>query len=225
MEIQMQALLEAQEFWPHLTADERALLYEVARPMHYAAGEAVRPRDTTCLGPLFIASGVLRIYLLAEDGREVTIYRLRAGETCVLSASCVLSAITFDVEIEAETDCDVLLLPTCAFSKLMTQNLHVENFMYKKTTERLSDLIGAVERLFFLTLRQRVAAFLIDETAQQNANTLALTQEQLARAIGSAREAVSRTLKQLAHDGAIEVSRGEIHVRDKASLYSELSNT
>ena len=181
--------------------------------------------SSNCIGPLFVVRGILRVYLLSEDGREATIYRVRAGEACVLSASCVLSAITFDVQIDAETDCDLLIIPTATFAALMEHNLYVENYVYRSSTERLSDLIQAVERMFFLTLRQRVAAFLIDESASSGTDRLTLTQEQLAKAIGSAREAVSRILKQLSQTGSITVSRGGIVIQDKSLLYAELEHS
>lgn len=218
-------LLESQSFWPHLFEEQKILLRERSRIAHFAAGEAIKMGSDSCIGPLFVAAGILRVYLLSADGREATIYRLRAGETCVLSASCVLSAMTFDVQIDAETDCDLLIIPTPVFAQLVDENLYVENFVYRSSTERLSDLIQAVERMFFMTLRQRVAAFLIDESANSGNTSLSLTQEQLARAIGSAREAVSRILKQLSQSGSIEVSRGEIHILDKGMLYRELSES
>ncbi len=216
-------LLESQSFWPHLSDAQKQLVRERAHAAHFSAGEAVKTGNCSCIGPLFVVQGILRVYLLSADGREATIYRLRAGETCVLSASCVLSAMTFDVQIDAETDCDLLIIPAATFAQLVDENLYVENFVYRSSTERLSDLIQAVERMFFLTLRQRVAAFLIDESASSGNTTLSLTQEQLARAIGSAREAVSRILKQLSKSGSIEVSRGGIRILDKGMLYEELS--
>ena len=90
-------------------------------------------------------------------------------------------------------------------------------------TERFSDVISAVERMFFMNLRQRIAVFLIDESVAQRSSTLALTQEQLAKAIGSAREAVSRNLKLLVKDGCIEISRGTINILDKKMLYEIIS--
>lgn len=222
MEQTVQETLEALAFWPHLTAEQQQTLLLAAQTRRFAAGAAVRAAGEACLGLMLLRSGVLRVYLLSEDGREATIYRLRAGDTCVLSASCLLQAITFDVEIDAESDCEVVLLPALPFARLMDENIYVENYVYQQSAARLSDVISAVERMFFLTLRQRIAAFLIDETAQAGGDTLALTQEQLARAIGSAREAVSRTLRQLAQEGAVAVTRGAIQVTDKAALYREL---
>lgn len=216
------SLLEKQSFWPHLTPSEQQRIRDQALSAHFSAGEAIKLGGNNCIGPLFVVRGILRVYLLSADGREATIYRLRQDDACMLSASCMLSAITFDVQIDAETDCDLLVIPAALFADLMAHNLYVENYVYRNSSERLSDLIQAVERMFFLTLRQRIAAFLIDESATNGTDRLTLTQEQLARAIGSAREAVSRSLKQLAQSGSIEVSRGGIRILNKSLLYAEL---
>lgn len=215
-------LLEKQSFWPHLSPEDQQRVREQALTAHFSAGQAVKMGSCNCIGPLFVVRGILRVYLLSQDGREATIYRLRQNDACMLSASCVLSAITFDVQIDAETDCDLIIIPTSLFSDLMSRNLYVENYVYRSSTERLSDLIQAVERMFFLTLRQRVAAFLIDESSSTGIDHVTLTQEQLAKAIGSAREAVSRILKQLSANGSIEVSRGGIRILNKSLLYAEL---
>lgn len=215
--------LQSQPFWDHLTETQKELLVSNIRLAHYPAGTAIQSGDSQCLGTLFLRKGILRVYLLSSQGKEATLYRLREGDVCTLSASCMISAITFDVQIDAETDCDVLIIPAAVFSQLMKQNIYVENFAYKLTTEHFSDVISGIERTFFLNLPQRIAAFLLDEAAENNSDTLLLTQENLARSIGSAREAVSRALKQLSQDGCIEVSRGGIRLLDKAKLYQMLN--
>lgn len=211
--------LETFSFWEHLSQQDKDLLSLNFRPVHYTAGQSIRSGEVNCLGALFVRSGILRVYLSSDDGKETTMYRLRDNDVCVLSASCVLSSITFDVQIDAETDCEGFLIPTPIFSALMTRNIYVENFAYHLITERFSDVISAVERMFFMNLKQRIAAFLIDESAAQHTDQLLLTQEQLAKAIGSAREAVSRNLKQLTAEGCIEVSRGMIKIQDRNALY------
>ncbi|HJB28131.1 MAG TPA: Crp/Fnr family transcriptional regulator [Candidatus Blautia faecavium] len=210
-------------FWRHLTDKEQELLLSHVRKAHYPAGGAVQSGEQQCLGTLFLLKGILRVYLLSAQGKEATLYRLREGDVCTLSASCMLSAITFDVQIDAETDCDLLVIPAAVFSQLMKENIYVENFAYKLTTEHFSDVIAGIERTFFLSLPQRIAAFLLDEASQDSSDSLAITQENLARSIGSAREAVSRALKQLSQDGCIEVSRGGIRLLDKAKLYRMLN--
>ena len=114
------------------------------------------------------------------------------------SAACVLSSITFDVGIDAETDCEAYVIPAAAVAKLIQSNVYVENFVYKKAAERFSDILSAIERILFYTLEQRLAAYLLEESARQNTDKLKVTHEHLAQNIGSAREAVTRTMRQLA---------------------------
>lgn len=215
--------LQTLPFWEHMTDSQKDLLVSNLRFAQYSAGTAVQSGEHQCLGTLFLRKGILRVYLLSAQGKEATLYRLREGDVCTLSASCMLSAVTFDVQIDAETDCEVLIIPAAVFSQLMKQNIYVENFAYKLTTEHFSDVISGIERTFFLNLPQRIAAFLLDEAAENNSDFLSVTQENLARSIGSAREAVSRALKQLSKDGYIEVSRGGIRLINKTRLYHMLN--
>ncbi len=162
-------------------------------------------------------SFTLRTYLLSDEGKEVTIYRLRKGDVCVLAASCMLSAITFDVEMEAQTDTRILLVPVWLLSKLQEENVYVENFIYKEAAKRFSDVIEALQQMMFLSLTQRIASFLLDESAKQNTSSIFMTHEEIAKIIGSAREAVSRILKQMAKNGYISLNRGEIKIEENTS--------
>lgn len=213
------------DFWNHISDEDKAMILGNLHSLHYEAGQSVHSGESNCLGALIIRQGILRTFLLSDEGKETTMFRLREGSICILSASCILSAITFDVQIEAETDCDVLMIPSSIYQSLMKRSIYVENFTYKLMTERFSDVICAIEKMFFLNLRQRIAVFLIDESVAQSSSTLAVTQEQLARAIGSAREAVSRNLKLMVQSGCIEMSRGTIHILDRKQLYETVSAT
>lgn len=215
--------LRSLPFYSRLSDQERELLSGRLYLSHYQEGSSICSLEAQCLGTVFIKSGILRLYLQSADGREATICRLRDGDVCLLSASCLMASITFDVQIEAETDCELYVIPSSAFSVLMDGNIYVENFSYKSVTERFSDVVAAMERMFFLSLRQRIAAFLLDEAAAQKTASLSLTQEQLARAIGSAREAVGRNLKQMASEGLIKVSRGSLSVLDRKGLYQVIN--
>lgn len=212
-------ILSQFSFWEHLSEEEKNTMLQSLRPLSYPAGQVIYSGESDCLGALFIQTGILRSFLMSDEGKETTMYRLRDGDVCVLSAACVLSSVTFDVQVEAETDCLALLLPTPVLHRLMQKNIYVENFLHKMMTEHFSDFITAMERMFFLNLQQRIAAFLLDESAAQHSDTLTLTQEQLARAIGSAREAVSRNLKLLVKAGYVEINRGTVQIVDKKGLY------
>ncbi len=211
-------------FWKYLSKQEQEYLCGSIQAVCYRAGQIVRSSEE-CLGILLVQSGVLRAGLLSEDGRLVTISRMSAGEVCVLSASCILSAITFDVQIDAETDCELLVIPPMVFARLMKDNIYVENFVNKSAVERFSDVIGAVERILFYTLEQRLAAFLLDESAREGRDELHITQEQIAQNIGSAREAVTRAMKQLADKGCVELRRGVVQLKDRRRLYQICENT
>lgn len=207
-------------FWPQLTEEERRRAEAQLHEIHFSAGDVVHSLGRDCLGLLLVKRGALRAFLLSEEGREATVAWVRAGEVCVLSAGCVLQALEWDVEIDAEEDSDVVQLPSGTLSALMRGNPQVESYVYKAAAARFSDVMGAVERLLFSSLEQRVAAYLLDEAARLGTEELRLTQEQLARHIGSAREAVTRTLKQMAKEGLLEVFRGGIRIVDRKALYA-----
>ena len=141
----------------------------------------------------------------------------------MLTASCMLSAITFDVQVQAETASSALVIPVQLLSRLMGENLYVENFVYKSAVERFSDAIRAVEQMLFMTLEQRVVSYLLDESARLGSDTIQVTQERMAQAIGSAREAVTRTLKKLSEAGAVELFRGGVRLVDRKALYARVS--
>lgn len=223
MDDKIRKVLEETPFWEHLTNEQADRVLQDSRCVSYPAGSLIYSPARECLGTIFILKGTIRAYLLSDEGKEVTIYRIRKGDTCVLTASCALSAITFDVEIEAETDCEVLLIPATVFSVLSADNIYVENFAYKIATERFSSVVEALQQIMFMSLRQRIAAFLIDESAQGRDDCIHMTHEEIAKAIGSAREAVSRTLKQMSEKGDVVLFRGGIKIENKASLYELIS--
>lgn len=210
------------DFWDKLSQNEVDLLLNNISLVTYHKDFNLHSADSECLGVLVIKSGGLRVYILSEDGREVTLYRLADGDVCVLSASCVLNSITFDVHIDAEVDTDTYLINIGTFSKLSRQNVYVENFAYKNTIERFSDVMWAIEQILFMSIDKRLAIFLLDEMSKTSSFELHITQEQIAKYIGSAREVVSRMLKVFQADGILEQTRGSIHILNKEKLRSIL---
>ncbi len=205
-------------FWDKLNEAEIELVEKNISTLSYSKGYNLYSTDNECIGVLLIKNGALRVYILSEDGREVTLYRLSPGDICVLSASCILKSITFDVHIDAEMDTDAYLINIRAFSKLSSKNVYVENFAYKNTIERFSDVMWAMEQILFMSFDKRLAIFLLDETVKANSTELHFTQEQIAKYIGSAREVVSRMLKVFQANGILTQSRGIIHILDKDKL-------
>jgi len=215
---ELEAIKPLLSFWDKLSGSETALLENNIKKMSYDKGVNIHSADSKCLGVLIIKEGGLRVYILSEDGREVTLYRLFAGDVCVLSASCILNSITFDVHIDTEEKTNGYLIDSGTFGILSDQNVYVENFAYKNTMERFSDVMWAMEQILFLSLDKRLAIFLQDELVKTNSEILHITQEQIAKYIGSAREVVSRMLKVFQEDGIIKLSRGSVHVLDREKL-------
>jgi len=150
----------------------------------------------------------------------VTLYRLSEGDMCVLSASCVLSTITFDVHVDTEVDTQLLLIRATYFEALSERNERVECWAYKLAAERFSDVMWAMQQVLFMSMDKRLAIFLWDEMTRTGNELLTITHEQAARYVGSAREVVTRMLKYFASEGIVELSRGGIKIVDKSKLRS-----
>jgi len=206
--------------WEHLTPEQRDSLSQSTIEVNYKKGACVHGAESECVGVLIIRKGMLRTYLLSEEGREVTLFRMGDGDTCVLSASCVLNAISFDVQIDAEENTDALLIYASYFSRLKEQNIYVECETYKLASERFSDVMWAMQQILFSSMDKRLADYMWDELSKTGGDTVQHTHEQIARYIGSAREVVSRMLKYFASEGIVELSRGGIKVIDKNKLKS-----
>ena len=205
-------------FWEQLTADEQDFLCRTTRPVTYKKGERVHSPVENCVGILLLRSGQLRAYLLSEDGRDITLYRLFAGEVCILSASCVMDSVNFDRYIDAEADNEAYSIGAGTFRRLMQQNIYVRCFAYQTTAERFSDTMWTMQQILFMSADRRLAIFLTDELAKTGGTDLRMTHDQMARYMGSAREVVSRLLKYFAQEGWVRLYRGGVEVLDKKKL-------
>ncbi len=204
-------------FWSALTDAEQTRLCDSTTRASYPAGGVVH-ESGTCAGLTVVKTGSIRVSLISEEGREVTLYRLHAGDFCLLSASCVIEAITFDVHFTAEEDSECFVLSAAAFSEAGRAHPEVEIFALNKTVERFSDVMWVLQQILFLSLDARLAVFLTDERARLGTDTLHLTHEDIARNIGSAREAVSRLLKYFESEGIVALSRSQVRITDPAAL-------
>ncbi len=205
-------------FWSKLTADQQDALCRATRPVQYSKGARVHSPLESCVGILLLRSGQLRAYILSEDGRDITLYRLFAGEVCIMSASCVLDSVNFDLYIDAEEDTEAYCIGAGAFRSLMQQNVEVRCYAYQMTAERFSDTMWTMQQILFMSADRRLAILLTDELAKTGGDQLRMTHDQIARYMGSAREVVSRLLKYFAQEGIVSLSRGGLTVLDKPRL-------
>ena len=211
-------LAKGSPFWNDLTPEEQEMLCRYTRPVHYAKGARVHSPLESCVGILLLRSGQLRAYLLSEDGRDVTLYRLFGGEVCILSASCVMDSVNVDLYIDAEEDTEALCISAGIFRRLMQQNVYVRCYAYQLTAERFSDTMWTMQQILFMSADRRLAIFLADELAKTGGDDVRLTQDQMAKYMGSAREVVSRLLKYFAGEGIVKLYRGGVTVTDKDRL-------
>ena len=207
-------------FWNKINSNERDAIIHNISDIRYEKGTCLSGSDDSCAGVFLVRSGTLRVYMLSEEGKDLTLFRLNPGDVCILSASCVLKMIRFEVLIEAESDCRILVINAGFFSELAERNVWVENFSYKIAAERFSDVIEAIQRILFMSVDKRLANFLLEEMETRGSDVIAVTHEQIARYIGSAREVVSRTLKSFYVLGAVELSRNGVKIIDKKLLRS-----
>ena len=210
-------LADALPFWPQLTPEEQDLFRRTAVDAHIPKGTITHRADQDCRGIMLVLSGQLRAYIVSEEGREVTLYRVQAGEVCVLSSSCLMDAIVFDVLIEAIEETHVITLPVTALSPLAQQRPEIELFLYKTASERFSDIMWTMQQILFMGMDRRAAIFLWDESAQKGP-VLRITHDEMARYIGSAREVVTKVLKYFAQEGIVALRRGTITILDREKL-------
>ncbi len=205
-------------FWNELPDDDKELILRAVVNRSYKKGENVHGGNGECTGMIFVESGCLRVYMLSEEGREITLYRLNAGDFCTLSASCVIQSITFDVMVDAEEDSDCLILNGGVMSELSERDLRVKNFFLEAAVERFSDVMWVMQQILFMSFDKRLAIFLLDETAKNRSDVVRLNNEQIAKYMGSAREVVSRMLKYFASEGIAERRRDGVYILDRTRL-------
>ena len=204
-------------FWPDLSSQDKQLLCQNTSLQTYPQGNLLH-NGNHCTGAIVVISGCLRVYLQPEQGREITLYRLFPGDICMLSASCVLEAITFDVTIDAEEDSTCYLIAGGTFADLAERNLTMKNFALEKAVSRFSDVMWVMQQILFMSFDKRLAIFLWDEITKTGQDSIKMTHEQIARYMGSAREVVSRMVKYFAAEGIVETSRGGLKIIDRDKL-------
>ena len=163
-------------------------------------------------------SGSLRAYCVSEEGREVTLYRVGSGGLCVLSASCLLDSIAFEVFVETAFPTRLCILPVSAIRRVEEKNVRLSLFLYKSATEKFSEVLFALQRLLFMKIDRRIAIFLREEMRRQGKTELKITHSKIAEEIGSAREVVTKTLGYIESEGALILERGKIRILNIAAL-------
>ncbi len=211
-------LSEILPFWKGLGEADRRLIMSAGSKSVFKQGEIILSRDTECSGLVAVKNGQIRAFFEMEDGREMTLYRLLSGDVCILTASCVLKNITFEVTLEAEKDSEAYLVPALSWKELTEKNSKAREFSTGLIAERFSEVMWVFEQMLSRNIGQRIAAFLLEQSVLEDSQTLDLTHDTVAKHLGTAREVVSRSLKYMESDGILKRSRGQIHLLDMKRL-------
>jgi CRP/FNR family transcriptional regulator len=204
-------------FWTEISQSDRDFICQNSYALTYPKGTNLH-NGNECSGVIFVCSGSLRLSMMSEEGKDITLYRLHKGDMCMLSASCVLQTITFDVLVDAEETSECYVIGGSAFAEVSARNPKIKIFALETAVSRFSDVMWVMQQILFMSMDKRLAIFLTDETARTKSDTVTLTHEQIARYMGSAREVVSRMLKYFANEGIVDVSRGGVKILDKKRL-------
>ena len=204
--------------WEKLTAEQKQRISNVIEFRTVAKGTHIHDSSADCLGLVMVKSGQLRAYILSEDGREITISRLLEYDVSLLSASCVMPDLQFNVMIEAEKDTQFWSIPACLFKNLVDESLAVSNYCRNLISSNYSELMWLMEQIMWKSLDKRLAAFLLEESELEGTDELRITHEKIANHLGTAREVVTRMLRYFQSEGMVTLTRGAITLTSRDKL-------
>jgi CRP/FNR family transcriptional regulator, anaerobic regulatory protein len=196
-----------------LSAADLAELQATASVMHIPAGTVVFDENQSCQGFPLLLSGSIHVIKAAPSGRELQLYSVEPGESCILTSSCLLGYAKYKARGVAKPDTDLVVLPPSTFRKLITVHEPFRNYIFSLFSERLTDLMQLVSAVAFQKLDHRLANLLVSKPSPIHA-----THQELADELGSAREIVSRLLKGFAEQGWVKLGREQIIISDASAL-------
>ena len=204
--------------WDKLTKQQQDRLLDSLITRSVKKGTVLHNGSMDCTGLLLIQSGQLRAYMLSEEGREITLYRLFDMDMCLFSASCIMRSIQFEVTIEAEKDTDLWVIPAEVYQDIMEASAPVANYTNELMASRFSEVMWLMDQVMWKSLDKRVAAFLLEEASIEGSSVLKITHEAIANHLGTHREVITRMLRYFQSEGMVRLSRGMVRLLDEDRL-------
>lgn len=201
-------------FIEKLTINEKQQFIEQSLEVKYEKNKVLMNEGMVCNGAIFVIEGSVRVYKVSEEGKEITLYRVEKGETCIMTISCILADVNYQAVAEVEENVTLLMLPSNAFRALFATSTAFQQFVFSTLSTRMIEVMMIVEEIAFKSMNTRISSFLLEKIKKQNENVIKITHEKIALELGTAREVVSRVLMDLQKKGVVEISRGQIKVRD-----------
>ena len=210
--------------WDQLTSEQQDRILGGLITRNAKKGTILHNGNADCTGLLLVKSGQLRAYILSDEGREITIYRLFDRDLCLFSASCIMRSIQFEVIIEAEKDTELWVIPADIYQSIMEESAPVANYTNELMASRFSDVMWLMEQVMWQSLDKRLAEFLLEEAAIEGTDQLKITHEAIANHLGSHREVITRMLRYFQNEGMVKLSRGMVTILDDAKLKNLLQS-
>lgn len=204
--------------WDQLTQQQQKKLSKSAVRHDVKQGTVLHNGAMDCIGLLLVCSGQLRAYILSDEGKEITVYRLFERDVCLLSASCMMRSIQFDIVLSAEKDTQLWIIPPKIYQEVMGQSAALAGFTNEIMASRFSDVMWLLEQVMWKSFDKRLAAFLLEESAIEESACLKITHESIGNHLGNPREVVTRMLRYFQSEGMVKLSRGSIEITDEAKM-------
>lgn len=206
--------------WNKLTPGQQEILTKNAIRRTVPKGTPLHT-GMDCTGLLLVQRGQLRTYILSEEGREITLYRLLDGDICLFSASCMLKSIQFDVMIKSEKDTQLVVIPADLYKEMMEQSAALANFTNEVMAARFSEVMWLLEQILWKRFDQRLAGFLLEESALEGTDVLKITHEAIGSHLGNPREVVTRMLRYFQNEGLVKLTRGTVEITNRAAMQKQ----
>lgn len=204
--------------WDKLTPQQQEQIQNSLITRRVEKGTILHHGSADCTGLFLIKSGQLRAYILSDEGREITVYRLLDRDICLFSASCIMCSIRFDITIAAEKDTELWVIPAEVYKHIMEESAPVANYTGELMASRFSDVMWLMEQIMWESLDKRLSAFLLEESSLEDSKELKITHEIIANHLGSHREVITRMLRYFQSEGMVKLSRGTVILTDEEKL-------
>jgi len=216
----MKAALQAFEFYRNGSPELRAEIEAHASPVRLEAGQHFCLEGDRFSGFALICEGRIRVYKAASTGRQITLYQVGEGETCLIDMLCTVMDVPSPATAVAHTDVEALLVPPAVFRRWIREFEPMRDYVFRTLSARLMDLMALVEQVAFQKIDRRLASFLLTRrgSSETRERPIEITHEKIAAELGCAREVVSRLLEDFERRGGVSLARGRITLSRPAVL-------
>ena len=204
--------------WDKISEKHKRIVEENVILRKVEKGSIIHNGDIECTGLLLVKTGQLRAFIISDEGKEISIYRLFEYDICLFSAACIMNSIQFDITVEAEKNSEFWIIPSDIYKQIMQESLTVANFTNELMASRFSDVMWLMEQIMWRSFDKRLAEFILEETSIEGSSSIKITHEMIGNHLGNPCEVVTRMLRYFQSEGMIKLSRGTIEIVDKDKI-------